>query len=61
MILKNKRSSNSTSTNHLTIDSFFNKNKEKKITVNINNSKINYRNKKYLDFQITNFKKKKSC
>jgi hypothetical protein len=60
MIIKNKRSSNSTSTNHLTIDSFFNKNKEKKITVNINNSKINYRNKKYLDFQITNFKKKKS-
>ena len=61
MIIRNKRLSNSTSTNHLTVDNFFNKNNDKSIENNYNNkNKINFRNKNYLEYQMNNIKRKNS-
>ena len=61
MIIKNKRASNSISSNHLTSDNFFNNNREKKIKISKNNNiKIIERNRNYIEYQMSNFKKKKS-
>ena len=61
IITKNKRINNSVSSNHLTVNNFFNKNVLNKISNNKNkNNKINYRNRNYLDYQTNNIKSKKS-
>ena len=59
MIKKNKRSSNSTSTSHLTLDNFFNKNSEKSSDNSCKyNHKVNYRNINYLEYQMNSIKRK---
>jgi hypothetical protein len=58
MLVKNRRFSNSISTNNLTVDSVINKNNENN---NYNNNhKINYRNVNYIDYKMNKIKKKKN-
>ena len=60
-LIKNKRTSNSTSSNNLTLDGFFNKNNGNKRINDYNHKhKINYRNRNYIDIPINNLKKKKN-
>ena len=62
IITKNKRINNSISTNHLTINNFFDKNNLNRTNngKNYANHQINYRNRNYLDYQKNNNKSKKS-
>ena len=62
IITKNKRINNSISTNHLTINNFFDKNNLNRSNngKNYANHQINYRNRNYLDYQKNNNKSKKS-
>ena len=62
LITKNKRINNSISTNHLTINNFFDKNNLNRSNngKNYANHQINYRNRNYLDYQKNNNKSKKS-
>jgi len=62
IITKNKRINNSISTNHLTINNFFDKNNLNRSNngTNYANHQINYRNRNYLDYQKNNNKSKKS-
>ena len=59
ILIKNKRASNSISTNHLTLDSFFNPKQEIKVTNN-NKHKIHYRNRVYIDYQVNKVKNRKN-
>ena len=60
-LIKNKRTSNSTSSNNLTLDGFFNKNNGNKRINDYNHKhKVNYRNRNYIDIPINNLKKKKN-
>ena len=60
MLIKNKRQSNSISSNHLTLDNFFNKKQENKVAKNNKKMPINYRNRNYIEYQMEKIKKKKN-
>ena len=60
-LIKNKRTSSSTSSHNLTLDGFFKKNNEnKRINDYVHKNKINYRNRNYIDIPINNLKKSKN-
>ena len=57
MLSKNKRPSNSLSTNHLTIDNILKNPSNKK---NNNRHKINYRNNNFLEYEMSKIRRKKN-